>query len=1152
MHTKMAFFSRFLTACLLISSGVIAQECGYVYVTSSGASSGAAGTKSNPANFTYGLTLVNSSNNIVKIAAGTYNLSSELIMIGNVTLEGGYNAGTWVKSNATPTIFHRDTSNIGTSPNRLVAFNCSGISSFRLMDITINMDNAVGNGVSTYGVYINGCSNYTLSRCIINVGDASGGYTGTVGSTGAFGAAGTDGETGIEMGDCCRLGGIAGSGSFTGSNTGGDGGDGAKRPIFDVDTIFGLCYADDFATEDGYVGYPGLGMGGSAGGQAGVGLCESTYVDSVCMAQNTNHGQPGSNGKVGYDGVDGLQGWSSYSGGFFFPGKGNVGTQATHGGGGGGAGGGGAKGCEPVVVDPSTCDTIFWSWGTGGGGGGGGEGGEGGFPGLGGDGGGASYAVFVWNNGINGIVRDCELNFGAAGNGGAGGAGGAGGTGGVGGQGGHTGANGCCNSCNVGEGGDGGTGGSGGIGGAGGPGSDGVSAALYQDTSGSPVLFSDNYNPFEPPVTVDFSGCSNSDIVFSTTATGNIDWIFGFGANPVGSTNATDTIQYDSGALGFRTITLIVDGVPYSFANFITLTTEFTPPEITTSATTVCAGDAITIMTADTADTYSWLIPGGSITSSNLQNPGSVTFSTNGTYMISLTTTTCCGVSYTEQEIEVISSITINLGSDTSICYTDPLPILNAGNTGASYAWTLDGAPIGGNTQTHQVSLPGTYGVAVTFGSCSNSVTKNIDIYTSLPVNLGGDTAICTNDPFPILDAGIPNMFSYSWTLDGNPIGTNSQFLQTTIPGLYSIGITSNTGCTGYDSLVLFISEPTVDLGSNKTVCDNDIYPILNAKNEGASYAWFIDGVPSGGNTQTFQTTVAGTYSVIVTDQYGCIATDSVGLTVLTTPSGSFSAPGTANVGATVSFADNTTPAPTSWNWNFGDGSPNDSVQNPTHVYNTAGIYPVFLIVGNGSCFDTVIVNIEILNDCASIGLGSSFTLTTDTVDLAGLGIEIFTNTSANSLTWLWNFGDGSQTTTVEHPSHVYTDTGVYTTTLTAYNYNCADISTAIIVVINSAAQPPIDTTDTTGIAIANLELANLTIYPNPSSGNFTIEAQFDLKTDFSIEVMNLIGQHLYTEKIEQKDRYNKQLDLSDNSKGIYLVKLQTGEGYIVKKVIIQ
>jgi len=174
---KLTFLLTLLSLAFIPTES-LGQECGYVYVTPGGATSGAAGTKTNPASISYGLTLTSTTDNIVRVSAGTYVLSSEFVMIGDITIEGGFDATTWVKSNATPSIFHRNTSNIQSNPARLVAFSCVGINNFRILDITITMDDAVGNGISTYGIYLDGCSNFTLSRCIINLGNASDGFLG--------------------------------------------------------------------------------------------------------------------------------------------------------------------------------------------------------------------------------------------------------------------------------------------------------------------------------------------------------------------------------------------------------------------------------------------------------------------------------------------------------------------------------------------------------------------------------------------------------------------------------------------------------------------------------------------------------------------------------------------------------------------------------------------------------------------------------------------------------------------------------------------------------------------------------------------------------------------------------------------------------------
>ncbi|MBL6872369.1 MAG: PKD domain-containing protein [Flavobacteriales bacterium] len=50
-----------------------------------------------------------------------------------------------------------------------------------------------------------------------------------------------------------------------------------------------------------------------------------------------------------------------------------------------------------------------------------------------------------------------------------------------------------------------------------------------------------------------------------------------------------------------------------------------------------------------------------------------------------------------------------------------------------------------------------------------------------------------------------------------------------------------------------------------------------------------------------------------------------------------------------IQFTDESVGGPTSWSWNFGDGTTNSTLQNPTHTYTSSGTYTVILIVTNSS-----------------------------------------------------------------------------------------------------------------------------------------------------------------------------------------------------------
>lgn len=1155
---------NYLLVILIICTAWIplqAQECGFVYVAPNGATSGTTGTRDNPADLLHAFTLVNATNNHLRIAHGVYPISEALDIPSDIVIEGGFELGTWVKTNADSSIVQRDASNYDVANSALVALKVENQSNFRIQDITIKVADAPGNGVSIYGIYLAGCSEYAVSRCIVITGKGSAGLPGTQGQQGIAGANGADGDPGQAEGPCCRDGGPGGAGSFPGSSAGGAGGDGGEWGGFDVfencDPIFNFCtwtvVPDSEFTNPGNNGENGVGNGAGVGGIRGAGVCDITYATNTCAAIALNHGSDGSDGLDGVDGAQGLQGVAGFTGGFYAPGLGETGDVGlTDGAGGGGGGGGGAKGCEPAAIDveitsgnsPYDGDTVYNTAGTGAGGGGGGEGGQRGYGGIGGSGGGGVFCVFTFNNGINGIVQDCEFLPGDGGEGGQGGDGGLGGPGGQGGLGGAIGDNGPDASCNNGEGGDGGAGGDGGQGGQGGKGSDGASEGLFQ-LDGTPVLDPDIYNQFEPEITVEYFGCTNSNVRVETNATGIINWIFGFGAEPANSTTQVDTVQY-SGLLGPRNLTLIVDGVPYFYANYLLIEDDFTPPEIDASRNTICAGESTDLATTFIGDTYEWTIPGGSITSSSDQNPGTVTFATPGEYIIELVTTSCCGTSKTADTIYVLDQVEVDLGPDLRACFLGDLPVLDGnGNAGAEYTWYLDGFPTGLPERYLETTVTGTYGLEISYGTgCSGTDSVEVEIYTISPVDLGDDQAICDGSPLPILNAGIDSA-DYAWTVDGNPIGTNTIDLEVNLPGTYAVTVVEQDGCSGEDDVEVLVSEPSVFLGTDINFCENELLPILDAANQGSTYEWFFEGQPIAGETnQTLQTTAEGTYEVTITNIYGCEASDDILLTEFSAINAAFNGPTSATLGAAVSFQDQT-PAPnppiSNWTWNFGDGSTIVSIANPTHSFQEVGVRPVFMIVDNGLCLDTAYAEVDVNWDCTQLGLTAGFTANTDTVVLSGLANVELTNTSQNATSYTWDYGDGTPLDQTVDPIHPYITPGTYNITLTAINYNCTTSTSQSIIVVEF------------GVGIDESAVENgLVVYPNPNTGQFVAELELDQPSNIYIELNNVLGQRVYQTEIEGQKHWKHSFDLSSYVKGIYTLKIATSNGVAQRRIILE
>ena len=133
-----------------------------------------------------------------------------------------------------------------------------------------------------------------------------------------------------------------------------------------------------------------------------------------------------------------------------------------------------------------------------------------------------------------------------------------------------------------------------------------------------------------------------------------------------------------------------------------------------------------------------------------------------------------------------------------------------------------------------------------------------------------------------------------------------------------------------------------------------------------------------------------------------------------------------------MQFTDQSTNTPTSWLWNFGDNSTSTN-RNPSHTYTTAGTYSVSLTVTNSYGSNTKTVSNFITVNPAGSEPVANFTADITTINLGG-SVQ-FTDQSINSPTsWLWNFGDGSPTSTSNNPSHSYTTAGTYTVSLTVTN----------------------------------------------------------------------------------------------------------------------
>ncbi len=132
----------------------------------------------------------------------------------------------------------------------------------------------------------------------------------------------------------------------------------------------------------------------------------------------------------------------------------------------------------------------------------------------------------------------------------------------------------------------------------------------------------------------------------------------------------------------------------------------------------------------------------------------------------------------------------------------------------------------------------------------------------------------------------------------------------------------------------------------------------------------------------------------------------------------------TVAVNTQVNFTDSSSNSPTSWYWDFGDGNIS-TAQNPSHTYTSGGKYNVGLTATKASGQNTKIVDRYMTITAAPVAdfWGKS-------QNGAAPVTTVFLDESSNFPTsWSWNFGDGN-TSTVQNPTHVYSNVGTYNVAL--------------------------------------------------------------------------------------------------------------------------
>jgi PKD repeat protein len=378
-----------------------------------------------------------------------------------------------------------------------------------------------------------------------------------------------------------------------------------------------------------------------------------------------------------------------------------------------------------------------------------------------------------------------------------------------------------------------------------------------------------------------------------------------------------------------------------------------------------------------------------------------------------------------------------------------------------SHAWTFgDGGTSSAASPSHVYSAVGTYTVTLTEtgpgGSNTRTRTDYITVTEPPPVAefIGSPTSGAAPLSVNFTNQSTGSITSHAWTFgDGGTSTLASPSHVYAVAGTYTVALTE-TGPGGSNTRTrtnyITVSPPPPVAEFIGTPTSGVAPLVVNFTNQSTgsitSHAWaFGDGGTSTAASPSHIYTAAGTYTVVLTETGpgGSNARTRTNYITVNEPPPTAEFVGTPLSGTlplTVAFTDQSSGAVTGYAWTFGDGG-TSSATSPSHVYTAAGTYTVSLTVsGPGGSdtrtrFDYVTVNelppVAVFDFSPNHGL-------------APLNVA-FTDLSSGLITsWSWDFGDATGST-AQNPTHVFTNPGTYTVTLTVTGPGGSDSTTGTV-----------------------------------------------------------------------------------------------------------
>lgn len=579
-------------------------------------------------------------------------------------------------------------------------------------------------------------------------------------------------------------------------------------------------------------------------------------------------------------------------------------------------------------------------------------------------------------------------------------------------------------------------------------------------------------------------------------------WSTNANGMPVSIIGVTDTITYPDDSARYYDIP--VNGGPLSLApgNYVVTAIEFD--------STLALGTTQTVYTMNAGWVWWPTIPGGT-----WMNPEDFGPNFAVAFVVRPIFADVCLDNSVSFNVTQASCLTCNDGGAT---------VIPAGANGTiSYSWSS-----GGNTATESGLGTGTYTVTVTDGfNCAVTGTVVVPFdtcggFSATTSVVNTSCASCADGSAIITVTGGYGTLTYTWANSTETSDTLSNVLY----GTYTVTVTDSFGCAITEQIivnqnicgnVLITTDSTQ--ASCSTCADGSAWVTVSGNNGPVTILW-----SNSATTDTISGLLPGTYTATVTDSAGC--TFVVSVTVPSDICGDITASVSSQQASCSACADGSAVytvtganGPLTYLWS-------DNQTGATAVNLLPGTYYVTATDSAGcSVTDTIVVAYDICGDvsfttivndasCGSCSDGSA------TVVVTG---------NNGPVTYLWNNSTTGSTASNLAP-------GVYTVVFTD-SAGCTFYDTITVFISGGVEE--------------NTFPGEVSLYPNPNGGEFTLSLDMHGMAEVRIELFNVLGEKVSDRVQPVSGNTNVHFDL-ELASGRYMMRLSTSEGSRTLPVIIQ